>query len=138
MSLPGDPHKTRAPFRGVIRKWRFRTTYNGEKYKLRLRVVRKVGPNEWRFIRHTAHRVAGPAPGTYTFGAHLRIRKGDFIALDVPGDGQTIYQFAVGHPNAFHNDWFPAPLDGPVTMPDYHNAGTEYFYNATVRRRHHH
>jgi len=136
VALPGDPHKTRAPFTGVIRKWRFRTTGDGETYELRLRVVRRVAPNEWRFIRHTVHRVAGPGPGTYVFGAHLRIKKGDFIALDLPGDDQNIKQFYVPHPDARHNEWFPAPPDGPVTMPDSHNTGNEYFYNATVRHRH--
>jgi hypothetical protein len=139
ISLPGDPHMTRAPFSGVIRKWRFRTTFDGgPTYELRLRVVRKVAPNKWRFIRHTAHRETGTAAGTYTFGAHLAIKKGDFIALDLPGDGANVQEFYVDHPKARYNDWFPAPLDGPVTMPTHHQVGIEFFYNATVRHRHHH
>ncbi len=135
-SLPGDPHKTRAPYSGVIRKWRFRTTKNGLTYHLRLRVARKIGPGEWRFIRHTGFKKVGPDAGTYAFGAHKRIRKGDFIALDLPPNTEADpSQFYVPHANAKYKEWFPAPLDGPATMPDHNQTGLEYFYNATIRHR---
>ena len=133
VSLSGD-RKTRAPFSGVIRKWRFRTTFSaGAAYELRLSVVRKAAPGRWKFIRTSRPREVGTAAGTYVFPAHLRIKRGDFIGLDLPA-GMT-YEFLLDQADDRGKSWFPTPPDGLLTAPTYDEPGYERLYNATIRHR---
>jgi hypothetical protein len=148
VSLPGDPHATRVPFKGTIRKWRFRTTdEDSEGYGLRLGVVRKVGSGasgdgepvetRFRFVRHSGEKQVGPEPGTYKFKARLKVKRGDFIALELPygADNPIVQAFYVPHAGALDYSWFPIPPQGSADNPFEANAGTEYFYNATVKKK---
>jgi hypothetical protein len=149
ISLPGDPHATRAPFKGKIRKWRFRTTDEDAEgsYGLRLAVVREVGsaasgggqPVETRFrvVRHSGERQVGPEPGTYKFKARLKVKKGDFIALEPPygPDTPIVDEFYVPHPGALAYEWFPFPPPGGVDNPSGSTNNVEYFYNATIKKK---
>ena len=149
IKLPGDPHGTRAPFKGVLRKWRFRTTDEDPEgsYGLRLAVVRKVGAGasgdgepvdtRFRFVRRTAEKIVGPEPGTYRFKARLKVKKGDFIALELPygPDNPSVQEFYVPHADALDYSWFPAPPPGSADNPYEANAETEYLYNATIKKK---
>ena len=70
LELPAD--RTKAPFRGVIRSWRFRTVVDPEKpggWKLRLRIVRKTAPGQFKFVRKSKPgRVK--KPGRHRFKSH--------------------------------------------------------------------
>lgn len=132
--LPGDPHPLRSPIRGVIRKWRFRKNNTGETYPVRLWVVRKQSNGAWEFLRHSRFKTIGSPAGTYAFGARLRIRKGDRIAMELsPGDHSGI---GIAHTGARDAQWFPAPLMPGSFEPDAHSDGFEYPWNAKIRRRH--
>jgi hypothetical protein len=148
VSLPGDPHATRAPFKGTIRKWRFRTTdVDAGSYGLRLGVVRKVGSGasgdgepvetRFRFVRHSGEKQVGPEPGTYKFKARLKVKRGDFIALELPygTDNPAVQAFYVEHPGALDYSWFPIPPQGAAANPFQSNVEIEYFYNATIKKK---
>jgi hypothetical protein len=148
VSLPGDPHATRAPFTGTIRKWRFRTTdVDAESYGLRLGVVRKVGSGasgdgepvetRFRFVRHSGEKQVGPEPGTYKFKARLKVKRGDFIALELPygTDNPSVQAFYVEHPGALDYSWFPIPPQGAAANPFESSVDIEYFYNATIKKK---
>jgi hypothetical protein len=148
VSLPGDPHATRAPFKGTIRRWRFRTTdVDGEAYGLRLGVVREVGAGasgdgepvetRFRFVRHSAEQQVGPEPGTYVFKSRLKVKRGDFIALELPygPDDLVVQAFYVEHENALDYEWFPIPPAGTAANPFDSGVDIEYFYNATVKKK---
>ncbi len=136
LELPAD--RTRAPFRGVIRSWRFRTVVDPETpggWKFRLRVVRKTGPGQFKFVRKSKPgRVK--KPGRHRFKSHLRIKKGDFIALQLPGhDNPNIQGFYVQRPGAESAAWFPAPANGEGGPPTDADSNQEFLYNATIKRR---
>lgn len=135
LELPGN--KTRAPFSGVIRGWRFRTVFDPEPggWKMRLRVVRKTGPGEFRWVRKSKPGLV-KKPGRHRFKAHLRIRKGDFIALQLPGQGNpNIRGFYVQRAGAESAAWFPAPANGEGGPPTDADSNLEFLYNATIKRR---
>jgi hypothetical protein len=138
LKLPGEPNRTRVPFKkGVIRKWRFRTDHPGSDYDLRLYVVRKVD-GDFRFVRRSAPEHIGPEAGTYVFRARLRVKRGDFIALELPADGEVLgpaRAFYVAHDGALDHEWFPTPSLGSIASPDSPESDTEYFYNATVKKK---
>jgi hypothetical protein len=116
-----------------LRKWRFRTTFSGLAYKLRLYVVRKTPSGKMKFVERTKRGAVGPDPGTYVFRDKVAVKKGDYIALGLPG-GVNVPQFYVEHPGATDLDWFPVPPLGQPSSPSDSNSFSEYFYNATIRR----
>lgn len=132
LRIPGD--LTRAPFTGTIRKWRFRTVVDSsEPYKLRLRVIRKKAPGRYRFVqRSRAGRVA--EAGRHAFGARLRVRKGDYIGLQLPA-GTDVYGFYVDSTGARSAEWYPAPANGEGGQPQVHSTDIEFLFNATMVRR---
>jgi hypothetical protein len=138
LTLPGDPNRTRVPFKkGVIRKWRFRTDHPASDYDLRLYVVRKVKNGDFRFVRRTAQEHIGEA-GTFVFRTRLKVRRGDFIALELPADGEVLAParaFYVAHDGALDHEWFPTPSLGSTASPDSPESDTEYFYNATIKKK---
>jgi hypothetical protein len=134
LTLPGDPHAQKSPFGGEIRKWQFRKGPggSGEIYDIRLWVVRRDGPGLWGFVRHSQFQTIGSDPGIYRFGAHVRVHKGDRIAMELPvGD---IHDMSTHHPDATEAAWFPAPGLGDSLMPDLSESGFEKDWNATIRR----
>ena len=136
IELPGNV-KTKAPFTGVIRKWRFRTVVDPEAagWKLRLRVVRETGPGQYTFVRKSKPGVV-KEPGRHRFKTKLRIRKGDFIALQLPGKGNpNIQGFYAPSAGADAVSWFPAPPNGDGGSPSDTEPGIDYFYNATIKHR---
>lgn len=148
ISLPGDPHATRAPFKGKIRKWRFRTTDDdSEGYGLRLAVVRKAGSGtsgdgdpvatRFRVVRHSAEKQVGSEPGTYTFKTRMKVKRGDYIALELPygPDNPAVQQFYVSHPGGVAYEWFPFPSPGASANPSDTSVDTEYFFNATIKKK---
>jgi hypothetical protein len=135
LTLPGESNPTRVPFKkGVIRKWRFRTDHPASDYDVRLYVVRKVKNGDFRFVRRTAPEHIGEA-GTFVFRTRLKVRRGDFIALELPPDPADVKAFSVPHPGATDNEWFPTPSLGSIASPDSPESGTEYLYNATVKKK---
>jgi len=135
-TLPGDPYQTRVPFRGLIRSWRFRTVDpEFDPYRLRLWVVRKVAPERFRFVRRSKAGIVDDGPGTYVFRTRLRARKGDRIGIQMPGPLVGVMAWYVEHENALAYSWFPTPSAGTTVPADPPDSGTEYFYNATVRRK---
>jgi hypothetical protein len=137
LKLGNNPFKTKAPFKGTIRKWRFRSVVgpNPDPYKLRLRVVRRAGPGEFEFIRRSKPGLVDEV-GRLAFKTRLRVRRGDFIALELPSDEQAnVNGISVVNPGSRTAEWFPAPKNGNGGVPDELNAVNEYFYNATIRKK---
>jgi len=135
LSLSG--HRTKARFRGTIRKWRYRTVAepDADGYSLRLRVVRKVAPGEFRFVGRSSRGLIDE-PGRHAFKTDLRVRRGDFIGLQLPPNTQgDINGFYVDDPGARNASWFPAPPNGATGSPFDIDSGTEYLYNATIKKK---
>jgi hypothetical protein len=119
--LPGA--NVRAPFTGFITKWRM--AQPGPRTS-QLAVMRKRDHGKFEAIRATDFEMAASA-GTYRFDTHLRIRKGDYIALH--GDGIEGRE----NPDAKWAYWGAPLVFGTPTNPDSTDAGNEYLYNATLR-----
>jgi hypothetical protein len=144
-SIPGNPHPMKAPFDGVITKWRMRKgpEGNGQRNPVRLRVVRRVqsahlrgggdpGTGHWRVVRQSAKEKLDAQAGVSVFHAHLRVRKGDRIAMKLKGD---FVQITVHDPPALFKSWFPAPAVGSTTKPTFDDPGAEFLWNAKIDRR---
>jgi hypothetical protein len=119
--LPGA--KVRAPFSGVIKKWRMAQPgpYEGQ-----LVVMRKRKHGKFEAIRATDPETP-PSYGSYTFKTHLKIKKGDYIGIHS--------QQLMGRDNA-SAEWmeFASPLElGAPKKPDFKHEFGEYLYNATLR-----
>ena len=137
LAIPGNPFRMKAPFRGVIRKWRFRKD-STQTFPVRLRVVRRADGGRWRFVRTSAYGTLPPTSGTFVFPVRLRVRKGDRIAVDLPATpGDPWTGFSVDDPDALYLSYFPAPANGALANPfvdDEGPNGDEYLWNATIRR----
>ena len=139
--LPGNPHKLRAPFSGVVTKWRLRSGYaggEGPQPRVRLQVVRKTSSGKFRFLRHSKARHIPSSPGIYKSQTRLSVHKRDYIALDIRG-AATLRGIWVDHPGALDYEWFPTPSQGDPASSPLPASNAEYLFNATVRHpRHHH
>jgi hypothetical protein len=133
--LPG--RRSKAPFSGWIVKWRFRNIVDPlVPVPVRLRVVRDLGGDEYRFVRSSKRRRIHKE-GKHRYRTELRIRKGDYIALemDTGSENEGIYGFYASSTGARALEWFGTPGDGQTGNPDDTSEGVEFFYNATVKRR---
>jgi hypothetical protein len=114
---------TRAPFSGIIKKWRLSEP---GPYSAQLVVVRKHDDGSYEAIRASD---IGPVPssGTYRFPTHLRIRKGDYIGLQ----GSSILARENSQSRAV---LINSALElGVPKMPYFPSADT-FLYNATLKR----
>ena len=127
---------TRVPFRGIIRRWRFRTTYaDVASYALRLRVLRKASPGKWRFVGRSKLGTVPPDNGKYVFKTRLKVRRGDTLALELPKDFNVRGFYLEDVAGARVLPYFPAPPNGTVAAPGAPEQGVEALFNASVRRR---
>ncbi len=130
--------KTRAPYRGLVKRWRFETVDTDHaEYAVRLRVIRKVGPGEFKLLeRSAAGVIPEDASGTFRFPANLKIGKRDFVGLELPASDNTqgFYVFG-GTPGAKGLLFGEVPAGQSTQSPDAVYPNDEYLYNATIKRK---
>jgi hypothetical protein len=119
--LPGA--QVRAPFSGVIRKWRVASP---GVYSYQLVVMRKKRGGKFRNVGVTSIGSA-PGAGTYEFSASMDIRKGDYIGLL----GKTVQ--GIDNEQAKTLTFEPAVAFPDSAKPSFSGAD-EYQFNASLRR----
>jgi hypothetical protein len=143
-AIPGNPYPMKAPFDGVITKWRMRKGPggDGERGPVRLRVVRKThaplsslrrgappGTGHWLVVRQSAKEKLDSLAGVSVFHTHLKVHKGDRIAMKLKG---TLDEISFIDPLATFKAWFPAPAVGSTTKPMFDDNNAEFLWNAKV------
>jgi PASTA domain len=71
-----------APFSGVIVRWHVRLGSETEAQTIRIRVVRRVAPEEFKIISSSPFESIPAGEGTYTFPAAVPIASGDQVGLE--------------------------------------------------------
>jgi hypothetical protein len=119
--LPGT--QVRAPFSGVIHKWRLVST---GVYTYQLVVMHKKSNGKYKNVGESS---LGPAPGAgeYVFSANLAINKGDYIGLK--GGGAA----GIDNPGA-KTLWFDPGVEFPDARRPTTTGAGEWQFNATLRR----
>ena len=134
---PDNPYRLKAPFDGVITRFRYRKAEDESGYPIRLSVGRKVEAQpgglhpDWRFTGQSRRVMAGAKAGVYAYRAHVPIKKGQSIGMVVHGTHASNWTWNEGH--GFFFD--PAPSVGEVTEPSAWFSEAERLWNATLRRR---
>lgn len=138
LQLKIENRKVQVPFSGRVKRWRFRTIDpDHSAYEVRLRVVRKVSSNRFRFRgRSKPGLIPANATGTFVFKTDMRAKKGDLLALELPPDQLGIQGFYVAG-DARSLAFFGLPDGGRSTEKPEQEVldDDEYLYNATVKRR---
>jgi hypothetical protein len=137
-SLPADnPHRLKAPFDGVITRFRYRKDKDESAYPIRLQVGRQVEhvpPGQrpaWRFTDQSRRVMAGAEAGIYGYRVHVPIKKGQSIGVLLHGRHASNQAWTQGH--GFFFD--PAPIIGESLTPNAWVSEAEYLWNATIKRR---
>ncbi len=128
-SLPAG--LTRAPFSGTIRSWRVNVDSPGS---LQLLVLRKH--SDGTFTAVTGSGVKAPTtPGVQRYRASLKIRKHEFIGLNLLDEDVTIFVLSASDP-AFLDGFKPAfdIADRQLPYRPFSSGQTELLLNARVRR----
>ena len=134
---PDNPYRLKAPFDGVITRFRYRKAEDETGYPIRLRVGRQVEDvppglrPDWRFTEQSPPVRAGAGAGIYGYRVHVPIRKGEGIGVVLHGTHASNLAGNQGH--GFFFD--PAPLVGETTAPNAWFNEAEFLWNATLRRR---
>jgi hypothetical protein len=128
-SLPGG--LTKASFTGKIRSWRVNIDSGGS---LQLLVLRKNSDGSFSAITGSA--VKAPATsGVHRFGAKLKIKKGEFIGLNLLDEDVTIHTLSAPDP-ALLDGFLPAFGIAGRQFPDEQSSGgmTELLLSAHLKR----
>jgi hypothetical protein len=120
------PATARSPIDGRLRRWRVHVADVG--------AIRLVVLHKRRNGRFVARRVSSPhdaVAGVNVYGSHLRIRRGDFIGIEI------VEELVLGAVQAqrTRNCFFDAAFArGTSLHPVSCGSGIELLFNATVRR----
>jgi hypothetical protein len=110
--LPG--RQLISPFDGVIVRWRVRVGATTDAQTIRIRVVRRVDPDQFTAISSGQLESIPAGAGTYTFPAQLPIRSGDQVGGEA--DSNTDIQWGLTQGDAHLFGYNPSPPDGETTL----------------------
>jgi hypothetical protein len=129
-----NPYPTKAKFDGVITDWRLRHGVAVGDYEARVRVAKKLDQKHWKFIDKTSWETIHPVEETSHFDTHMKIKKGQFIALDFRGEVDPYEISREAGKSAIYLSFFPAPPMNDRTPRENSDKNVEFLYNATVSR----
>jgi hypothetical protein len=120
--LPGA--ETRAPFSGVVRKWRVVSRPGPQTYQLV--VLHKKDNGKYKNVGVSSLGVA-PEQGVFEFQADMQIHKGDYIGIQGGPLGGVL------NPNGRTMEFAPG-LEFPDSRKPSSSGLDELQYNATIKR----
>jgi hypothetical protein len=122
-----------APFDGVIVRWRARLGDSTQAQTVRLRVVRRLDPDQFTAIATGALEDVAAGAGMYDFPAQLPIKSGDQLGLE-EGSNLAI-EWRAPLPGALSFEYNPSPDDGADTLaPAFTDLDEEHTFNVDVER----
>ena len=134
--------KVRSPFTGEIERWRVNIGEPHDAFvddgPLRLQVLKRtanqpgVVNDEFQAVRQTGEQSVTPGGEPQAFNSGLRIRKGQFIGVDIAADTE-VQEKDVSPAYLFF--WCPSLTPAaPVVDPTFKQENVTLLFNATVKR----
>jgi PASTA domain len=121
-----------APFSGVIVRWHVRLGTATEAQAIRIRVLKRVAPEEFKIVGSSPLELVPKGAGTYAFPAALPIAAGDEVGIESDNEKTiSLTATSAGASFLFFNvAGFDATETGPPFFPPISNS--ELTYNVEV------